>query len=154
VAIAMLVIGCAQHVERNAPPSVSPQPSLGEQVPLLTQQHPVPTEGPGIAVGCYTYYVNGLLVPDKTYGTAMAEQHSPTIEGPPRPIMWPFGYTGYRVGSGVALVDEQGRAVGITGTRYWLTMAGIDPTQPNVPDKVFAACGPPRPWTPESEIAK
>jgi hypothetical protein len=153
VAIGLLFLGCAHQVGPSPSPSATPQPSLGARVPLLTQQHAAPTEGPGVIVGCYTFYQDALLVVDKTYGTAMADQQAPPIEGPPQPVMWPFDYTGYRVGSQVAVVNESGTVVAVTGQRYWITMAGIDPNQPDVPDNTYAACGPPTPealWpTPE-----
>src|SRR5690349_11554437 len=134
VAIVLLLLGCARQAAPTPAPSVTPQPSLGEQVPLLTQRHAPPPEGPGVTVGCYTYYQTALLVVDKTYGTAMADQQAPPIDGPPQPIVWPFGYTGYRVGSEVAVANESGTVVAITGQRYWITMAGTDPTQPDVPE--------------------
>lgn len=151
IGIAFLFLGCGQAApvtEANVTPApISPAPSLGEQVPLLTQQTPVPSPGPGIVVGCYTYYQNALLVVDMTYGTAMADERAPAppAGSRPQPVMWPFGYTGFRVGSEVAVISESGNVVAITGQRFWITMAGHDPAQPNVPDNVYAACGPPTP---------
>jgi hypothetical protein len=118
---------------------------LGEQINLLTGRNLTLVSG-----GCYTYYQNALLVVDKTYGTAMADRQAPPApsEAPPLPIMWPIGYTGYRVGPEIAVVDESGHVVAVTGQRYWITLGGanLDIIEPNVPG-TWLACGPPTPGT-------
>jgi len=148
VAMAMLIVGCAEQVEPRPSPTVTPQPSLGEQVPLLTQRPVAQTPPVGAVTGCYTNWWAGVLTVDKTYGTAMADEGMAAATGhsqPPGPIMWPTGYTGYRVGSQVAVVDTNGNVVAITGQRYKIIMGGLtdlDPIEPHVPGALLA-CGPP-----------
>jgi hypothetical protein len=132
IAIALLVLACGQQ------PAASPQPSLGEQVPLLTGR----VVGKEDA-GCYLNFMVGILNTDETYGTKMAGGE----DWPQTPIMWPVGYTGYRVGSEIAVVDEFGHVVGITGQYYAIDMgaANNDVVEPNVPG-TWLTCGPPRPY--------
>jgi hypothetical protein len=146
--IALIVLACGQ-----GPTQPSLHSALGEQVNLLTQQH-APTEGPGTVNGCHPYYQNALLVVDKTYGTAMADKQAPSYPSgtPPQPVLWPFGYTGFRVGSEVAVVDGSGTVVAITGNRYSINMGTIASNEPQPPGNPFPACGRPSPesewWTP------
>jgi hypothetical protein len=156
VLIALLFLGCGQQVQPSPSPSVTPQPSLGEQVPLLTgrmiplKRSDMPQLKGSVleVVGCYTNSWAGVLKVDKTYGTSMVDEGGVGSSGP---IMWPTGYTGYRVGSQVAVVDEHGTVVGVTGNRYIIIMGGLpdlDHIEPHVPGSLLA-CGPPIPAPPE-----
>jgi hypothetical protein len=57
----------------------------------------------------------GLLVADSTYGTPINS----------RPIMWPVGFTGVRLGFGgeVAVRNRDGKVVATTGREYRLSSA-------------------------------
>jgi len=82
-------------------------PSPGERVELRT--------GP---VSCYAggaLPFVGTLTADPVYGT--------TFDG--KPAVWPVGYTGVRVGSEVAVVDDSGKIVATTGGRYWSNQSYI-----------------------------
>jgi hypothetical protein len=76
----------------------------------------------------------------------MAHEEDPLTPHPQQPIMWPLGYTGFRVGSEIAVVDETGRVRAITGNRYVLAPAAANGEQiePPVP-RAFLVCGPPQP---------
>jgi hypothetical protein len=135
IGIALLFLGCAHQATTR-------QPSLGEQVPLLTG-HLVGASGAG--TGCYLNFMVGILNKDETYGTTMAYGE----DVPQLPLMWPIGYTGYRVGSEIAVVDETGRVRAITGNRYTLMPAAAnnDQIEPAVPG-AFLVCVPPLPAPP------
>jgi hypothetical protein len=95
-ALGLCLVGCAS------------QGSSGEPVELLTG-----------AVGCYAGGASpftGALTADSTYGTA--------FDG--RPAVWPVGYTGWRVGSEVAVVDGSGKSVATTGSRYYFSQPFIE----------------------------
>jgi hypothetical protein len=77
----------------------------GEQVPLLT--------GP---LGCYAGGEGGPtaeLIVDSQYGTSFAD----------RPVMWPTGYTGWRIGSVVEVRDKAGNLKATTGRNYHISHA-------------------------------
>jgi hypothetical protein len=142
IAIALLVLACGQQ------PAASPQPSLGEQVPLLTGRL-VGKEG--VDTGCYLNHMDGVLTVDETYGTKMSYAEVTSSDYHPMPLMWPVGYTGHRVGSQVAVVDEHGTVVAITGNRYTIRpgAANLYKIEPPVPN-AFLVCGPPAPVPPAS----
>lgn len=77
----------------------------GERVDLLTGVDSCYAGGAGGFVG--------LLTADPDYGTR--------FDG--RPAMWPLGYTGFRVGSEVAVADAAGNVVAMTGRRYHFSQA-------------------------------
>jgi hypothetical protein len=88
LALALCLLGC----------------SGGEQVPLITVE-PVP---PGC---CLLLYAVVDVVADPSTGT-------PTIKGNGLPLKWPMGYTAWRVGSEVQVLDGAGSVVLTTGSRY------------------------------------
>ena len=89
VALALYLLGCGS--------------SKGGQVPLVTVE--------GVAGGgCILLYRVVDVVADTTFGTV--------IKGSGSPLRWPSGYTGWRIGSEVAVLDPTGRVVLTTGGRY------------------------------------
>ena len=92
--LALLVAGC----------STAPVATRGEQVPLLaTDRQP----------GCVGVYEVMDIVADPTFGTV-------TVQG--WPLKWPRGYTGWRFGSEVQVIDPNGEVVLMTGQRYELAL--------------------------------
>ena len=73
-----------------------------EQVPLVT----VETQGIGV---CLIYYVVDVVA-DPIFGT--------TVKGSGLPLKWPSGYTAWRAGSEVKVMDRRGNVVLTTGARY------------------------------------
>jgi hypothetical protein len=129
VLITLLVLVSGQQVLERFTSHVG----LGPQINLLTGRNLDHQNG-----GCFTNHLDGLLTVDETYGTKLT-----IVDGhrtfPPMTIMWPVGYTGFRVGSEIAIVDEHGNVVGMTGNRYAIWMGGdigsgdrIDPPVPGV----------------------
>ena len=77
----------------------------GEQVPLLTG-----------SLGCYAGGEGGPtaeLIVDPEYGTSFAG----------RPVMWPTGYTAWRVGSQIQVRDVGGNLKAATGRKYHISHA-------------------------------
>ena len=95
------------------------------------------TDQPGGA-GCYLSGIDGDLVTDQTYGTAILQGGS--IDGVPKvfsyPVKWPRGYTGRQSGSQVEVLDNGGRVVAQTGTRVHIG-GGYEGDQP----RYWLACG-------------
>ena len=92
LALAVCLLGCDSKAER-------------ERVPLVTDE----TESGG---GCWLLHVVVDVIADPTTGT-------PTVEGSGAPI-WPRGYTAWRAGAEVVVLDESGSVVLTTGGRYWM----------------------------------
>lgn len=95
LALGLCLAGCASAA------------SSGERVELRT--------GP---VSCYAGGASpfvGTLSADPVYGT--------TFDG--KPAVWPVGYTGLRVGSEVEVVDDSGKVVATTGSRYYFSQSFI-----------------------------
>jgi hypothetical protein len=89
LALALCLLGCGS--------------SQAEQVPLVTVE--------GVSGGgCILLYRVVDVIADPTFGTV--------IKGSGSPLRWPSGYTGWRVGSEVAVSDPTGRVVLRTGGRY------------------------------------
>ena len=129
LALVLLVVGC----------EASDDPI---QVRLLTGP-------PGGFGGCFTDSASGPLVVDPKYGTAIVDEDMIRVSGtrpPPIPVAWRPGFTAWRIGSEVEVVDPQGRAVAITGRSYWVAggyvsaggSSGLD--WPGLPTGVFWAC--------------
>ena len=95
LALAMCLAGCDS------------EDSSGGPVELLTGVDSCYAGGAGGTVG--------PLIADPDYGTR--------FNG--KPAMWPLGYTGFRVGSEVAVVDAAGRVVATTGRRYYFSQAFV-----------------------------
>jgi hypothetical protein len=81
----------------------------GEPVELLT----------GLT-GCYaggesSSGMNGVLVPDPSYGTSFGGM----------PVMWPMGFTGRHVGSEVEVLDPKGNVLATTGKTYHMSRAYV-----------------------------
>ena len=92
-ALALCLLGC----------SLAP----GEPVALLTGVNPD---------YCYAggeQGVTALLIVDPTHGTS--------FDG--RPVMWPVGFTGRRVGAEVEVLDAQGNVKATTGRTYHISYA-------------------------------
>lgn len=99
VGLAQLLLGCSV---------VTPQPARGEQVPLMTSTRPEPM--------CVGSYMVMDIVADPIVGT-VAKQGG-------WPLKWPHGYTGWRFGSEVQVLDPTGEVVLTTGQRYELALRG------------------------------
>jgi hypothetical protein len=98
--LALLVLGCGLLPDSS--------------VQLLTY---IPQGGEG----CYLNEVNGLLVVDANYGTALIENGArPGASPNPLRVAWPTGYTAQRVGSEVEVLDPHGNVVMTTGQRVTL----------------------------------
>ena len=95
--LALSLLGCS-----GATPA--PEPSRGEQVPLLTAEQ-----------SGYATFVN--VVMDVVADT---ETGAPIIELDGAPMRWPPGYTAFRVGSETEVLDANGDRVLVTGQRYRL----------------------------------
>jgi len=80
---------------------------FGEPVALLTGVYPDMCYAGG-ETGA-----TGPLVIDPTYGTS--------FDG--RPVMWPVGFTGRRVGGQVEVLDAQGNVKATTGRTYHISIA-------------------------------
>jgi hypothetical protein len=93
VSLALFLAGCG---------ALGPR---GEQVPLLTG-----------SLGCYAGGEGGPtaeLIVDPEYGTSFAG----------RPVMWPTGYTAWRVGSQIEVRDGGGNLKAATGRKYHISHA-------------------------------
>jgi|SRR5215212_4124815 len=80
----------------------------------------------------------GLLISDPEYGTR--------IDG--RPVMWPSGYTGRRVGTEVEVVDQSGNLVARTGREYRISPAPVPGGEAGLLFERIGAVGAPNcyPW--------
>jgi hypothetical protein len=76
--------------------------SKGEQVALVTQG--------GGGNGCVLLYEVVDVIADPTYGTVVKEGGWP--------LRWPTGYTAWRVGTEVQVLDRSGNVILTTGGRY------------------------------------
>lgn len=130
LALALMLVGCSSELPGR------------EQVRLLTGP---PNAGPG-NVGCFTFGVNGELIVDPTYGTAIIDR-GPGGAGGPTVVAWRPGFTAWRSGSEVAVFDPSGNIVAVTGRRYvleggYVAAAGSSGlTWPDLPVGVFWSCG-------------
>jgi hypothetical protein len=88
LALALCLLGCR---------------SPSDQVPLITDEA-------AAGGGCILLYEVVDVVADPTSGTV--------VKGGGWPLRWPKGYTAWRVGSEVEVVDRSGIAVLRTGGRY------------------------------------
>jgi hypothetical protein len=83
-------------------------PPAGEPIQLLT----------GVS-GCYAggeQGAAGLLLVHPEYGTSFNGV----------PVMWPVGFTGVRRGDDVEVLDSGGKAVAMTGRRYFISHGPVD----------------------------
>ena len=123
LALALVVLGCASDPE--------PRPQ-DERVQLLTG-YPNNT-----VKSCYASGFFGQVVVDPQFGTALIDdqQHR-------RVIGWPPGYTGWRFGSEVRVLDPAGQVMVVTGRRYEVLQASSVNLAdwPELPDKAFWSCG-------------
>jgi hypothetical protein len=101
--LALSLLGCGG-------PAVTPRPSRGAQVPI---QADWPQEG------CFLAHRIVDVIADPATGT-------PTDPGGV-PFRWLTGFTAWRVGSEVEVLDRQGNVVLTTGGRYWMCPANSDP---------------------------
>lgn len=103
IAVGLIVLGCfAASPPTGSNPSVHPSPG---SVELLTGD-----------TGCYAggeQGAAGVLVVDPEYGTR--------FNG--RPVLWPTGFAGVRVGSEVEVRNAAGNAVARTGQAYYISVA-------------------------------
>lgn len=106
VAVGLSVLGCsAAATATESDPAVQPSPA---SVELLTGD-----------TGCYAggeQGMAGVLVVDPEYGTR--------FNG--RPVLWPTGFAGVRVGSEVEVRGPAGKAVARTGQAYYISVAAAD----------------------------
>ena len=101
--LAMSLLGCT-----GATPT--PAPSRGAQVPLLAD---------GTQEGCLLTHRIVDVIADPATGTPTDPSGAP--------FRWLQGFTAWRVGSEVEVLDRQGKAVLRTGGRYWMCPAQMDP---------------------------
>ncbi len=121
--------------------------SHGDPVQLLTGQ---PIGGSG----CFAAVGSGLLVVDPTYGTAIIDNHLPSmvqLRDVPVTVAWRPGFTARRSGSEVEVLDPQGNVVATTGRNYTILGGYVAPggtsgvEWPDLATNVFWACGDPQP---------
>jgi len=113
VGFALLLAGCG----------AAPGATRGERVPLLTGD-----------LGCYAGGEGGPtgpLVAEPQYGTSFLG----------KPVLWPTGYTAWRAGSEVEILDLQGRVKAMTGRTYHISQAFWPDRYPN-DDGTFDGPGP------------
>ena len=94
LALALCLLGCGL--------------TRGEQVPLPTDDTVT-----SFGVGCILMHEVVDVIADPTSGT-------PVIESGGQPVRWPKGFTAWRAGTEVEVVDATGKIVLRTGARYWL----------------------------------
>jgi hypothetical protein len=105
ILLAAALIGCGS----NGAPSASP----GEAVQLLTGAVPAAFARIG---GCGLMdYVDGLVIPDSSAGTAIEIDDA---DGFRTPLMWPPGYGAYQQGAHLALTRPDGSTFATTGNDY------------------------------------
>jgi hypothetical protein len=69
--------------------------------------------------GCYLggeSGVAGMLLADPDYGTS--------LNG--KPVMWPVGFTGVRVGSELVVLNSAGTVIAKTGSEYYISIGPVD----------------------------
>jgi len=98
IALALCLVGCG----------AAPEATRGAQVPLLRAARP-----DAMCVGVYEVMD---IVADPNVGTVAK------VGG--FPLKWPAGYTGWRLGSEVQVLDPNGAVVLTTGQRYELALRG------------------------------
>jgi hypothetical protein len=105
LALVLCLLGC------GAVAVPTPEPTRGEQVPLLTEDGP---EG--------TYLLRAVIdvVADPETGTPIIQAHGV-------PMRWRTGFTAWRLGSETEVVDPKGNRVLVTGQRYLFRPSKYDP---------------------------
>ena len=93
-ALALCMLGCGSSATR------------GEQVPL-----PIDATATAFGKGCILMHVVVDVVADPETGT-------PILENGDGPFRWPKGFTAWRSGTEVEVLDGDGRVVLRTGARY------------------------------------
>ena len=81
--------------------------SRGEQVSLPTDDT---VTGNG---GCVLLFQVVDVIANPTTGT-------PMVKSTTAPLVWPKGFSAWRVGSEVEVLDAEGQSVLTTGARYWM----------------------------------
>lgn len=99
----------------------------GERVELAITELPVR--------GCYALASLHYLVADPEYGTATKFNLGETVA---KPLYWPTGYTGWRVGSEVEVRDTNDKVVAVTGRRYDIYVPNIGIGK-SAPERVASA---------------
>ena len=111
--------------------------------------------------GCYAGGESGaagLLIPDRVYGAR--------FNG--KPVMWPLGFTGVRVGDQVGFFDAAGKAVATTGRMYYISIGAVSQKARELVDELgaypaaancgypwdFVDCGEPATGSPGLEVAE
>ena len=105
--------------------------NIGGSVELLTG---IPGNGGG--GGCFTNAIEGNLIVDPKYGTAIVTTTPP--EGLTAIVAWRPKFSARRVGSEVAVFDPNGRVVATSGHEYRIAGGGVTWADP--PINVFWAC--------------
>lgn len=108
---AVMVLGLALSLLGCADEAPTPRPSRGAQVPLLIDPFTEPS--------CFLTHRIVDVIADPTTGTPT----DPTGTQ----FMWLTGFTAWRVGSEVEVLDADGGVVLTTGGRYWMCPASVDP---------------------------
>jgi len=137
LALALLVVGCG---------------AFQDPVSILTSPR----------LTCFAADVAGLLVVDPTYGTAIVDNHLPSMLGlsdVPVTVAWPPGFTARRSGSEVEVLDPQGNVVGTTGRSYSFLGGFVAPggssgvVWPELTKGVLLSCGNLQPAEPAAPTA-
>ena len=124
LALALVVLGCGSD------PEPTPEP-----VQLLTGR-----PDNNLPTGCYPESKSGLVTFDPRYGTAMITDQIGDLL--PLAIGWPSGFTGWRSGFEVRVLNRAGQVVLVTGRRYEMFEASVVLADwPKLPDRAFWACG-------------
>ena len=87
--------------------------SIGcSSAPTPTNRVALGTWPAGSAPGCVLMGIQGELVADPKYGTAIAYVDATM------PVLWPEGFIGERVGSEIQVLNKDGRVIAVTGGMY------------------------------------
>ena len=95
---------------------------FGEPVELLTGVSPV---------ACYAGGESGMTGP-----LVVDPEHGTSLNG--KPVMWPIGFTGRRVGVDVQVLDAEGRVRATTGRVYHISFAPVVPEHQELMDRIGA----------------
>jgi hypothetical protein len=85
-----------------------------DQIPLRTSDTDTP-------VGCFLAGVEGELIVDPEFGLAWRAGTDDI-----RPVVWPRGFTGRRVGIEVEVLDRDGKVVATTGWKGEITYSKLE----------------------------
>ena len=127
LALAVYLVACSSALPQD------------DSIALLTGPPGYRYEG----AGCFTNWARGRLIVDPTYGTAIVDED---VGGYTSIVAWRPGFTARRVGSEVAVFDQNGTRVAVTGGTYLIDGGYVAPggssgiIWPDLKIGVFWAC--------------